>query len=790
MPPIKINQPDIKLVNKATGEEMSKHRSPEEAMEAASLLPAGEYAIVRPSGSIVVTAEAADASDPDGTDIVPPPIPTIIRFLTPIGEPFEQFLLTGAPYPMSHAEAQAMLIEVEVEADKGPVEFAWADQHHIENSAPFQMNGDGRYVAFDAGIHEIVITAGDVEFTVSIEVAAQIPGDVDPEEPTDPQPEPGPTEVIPFARKEFPASYYDPLGKIDEIKSKFEFLPRDENGWTIITPNFANLVAYVDSERGDDGTAVLVPQGTAPADIVPFRTLPAALEALPITRDGDEMKSGAHHVLLHDDQSFSTTTEKATRIPSGESHTERLVIGRYGEGLKPPVIDDFGHHEIRFWGTCRFVIIQGVDLYNKYRDPHHPDFVGWGNTNGPVKGGMVMYSGEVGSSYILLEGLNMNYCSPHTTGKGHTQIVAYRCMTRNTYSETSHQQGFYSGGSDLIMFDDCIFDHDGWFKQREKEIKLNTKAEGRATYFNHNIYASNVDYLWLRNPIFMRASSIGTKLTSNGVKGADVDSITSSYVLIENPYYLEGEIGISAGGNTDHNTGHRWQHMYIIDPVFEAIGHSQPTNRTLAWGIDVQDWKQGAVVNPLFIPSDNNNLTNTYALNILGHCDDVKLLNTIAFDIGASHKVTGAYVIRYREQGQSNMSGVIEEGSIIQNPNSKCKLLSDDVVDGITRKDCTYFSNNEDQSVLFKFDETYYSVEDAMAHPSMENCQFAEIVFEDAGRNIKTYMASLGLEPTAEAFALECGKQDFKNWRPEFTAQAVNAYLREGYTPIGLRVTA
>ena len=777
MPPIKISQPDIKLVNKITGEEISRHRSPEEAAEAASHLPAGEYDLDRPTGSIVVTAEAV--ADTDVTDIVPAPIPTIIRFLSPTGEPFEESLLVGAPYPMSHAEAQAMLIEVQT--DKGPVEFSWADQRHIENSAPFQMNGDDRYVAFGAGVHDIVITAGDMEFTVSIEVDDAL---------TEPEPEPGPTQVIPFARKQYPASYYDPLGKIEEIKNAFELLPRDANGWTIIPSNPANLVGYVDGERGNDENAVLVPQGTSPLGIIPFKTLKAALAALPITRDADEMKSGAHHILLHDDQSFSTESTDHTRIPSGESHTERLVIGRYGDGIKPPVIDDFGRGYIRLWGTCRFVIIQGVNCYNKYRDPNHPEFVGWGNTEGDIKGGIRLYSGELGASYILLEGLNMNYCNPKFSGVGHSQIVANRCMVRNTYSEGTHQQGVYGSGAREVMFDECLFDHDGWFKQRELEIKLNTKAEGRATYFNHGKYVTGAHYMYLRNCGFLRSSSIGTKLTSNGVKGADVDSITASHILIENPYYLEGEIGISAGGNTDHDTGSRWEHMYIIDPVFESVGHSQPTNRTLAWNIDIQDWSTGLLLNPLFIGSDNDLLTNSYAINVVGHCEKIKILNAISYDIGSKSQVTGAYVVRYREQGQSNMSEIIEEGSIIQNPNSKSKLLSDDVVDGITRKDCIYFNNNDDQSALFKFDETYYSVEDAMAHPSMEDCQFSEVVFADPTRNIKTYMASLGLEPTAEAFALECGKQDFKNWRPEFTAQAVNAYLREGYTPIGLRVSA
>ena len=339
-------------------------------------------------------------------------------------------------------------------------------------------------------------------------------------------------------QKQYLQSDFDPDGKIDEIKSKFEFLPRDENGWTIITPNPLNLVAYVDRELGDDEQAVMVPQGTDPAAVVPFQTLDAALLALPTTNQNDELKSGAHHIMLRDDQVFSTSPDRHTRIPSGESHTERLVIGRYGDGDKPPLIDDFGRGYARLWGTCRYVIIQGVDCYNKYRDPESPDFLGWGNVSSEdLKGGFRLYSGKVGSSYILLEGLNFNHANFKFNGQGHSQIIAHRCVVTNMYSESSHQQGVYGAGVNTLMFDDCIFDHDGWFKQRELDVALNTKAEGRATYFNHNLYLTNVHYLWLRNPIFLRASSIGTKFASNGEKGADVDSISSSHILIENPYY-------------------------------------------------------------------------------------------------------------------------------------------------------------------------------------------------------------------------------------------------------------
>jgi len=254
---VKISLPNQILLSE-DGEEVSQHRSPEEAMESASNNP-GKYRLVRPDGEIVVSG-----------DVVEPPV-----------EP--------------------------------PIE---------------------------------------------------------PEPPVEPQP----GEVIPFTQTQYPQSYYDPDNKIDEIKGKFEFLPRDANGWTIINPNPLKLVGYVDQILGDDDVAVLVPQGTSPASIVPFKTLDKALKALPSTNTNGELHSGAHHILLHDDQVFSTSIDAHTRIPSGDSHTDRLVIGRYGSGVKAPMIDDFGKGYIRLWGTCRYVIIQGVDCYDKYRDPASPDF--------------------------------------------------------------------------------------------------------------------------------------------------------------------------------------------------------------------------------------------------------------------------------------------------------------------------------------------------------------------------------------------------------------------------------
>ena len=53
--------------------------------------------------------------------------------------------------------------------------------------------------------------------------------------------------------------------------------------------------------------------------------------------------------------------------------------------------------------------------------------------------------------------------------------------------------------------------------------------------------------------------------------------------------------------------------------------------------------------------------------------------------------------------------------------------------------------------------------------------------FPDPARNIETYMRSIGGAPTLEAFLTQARLQSRANWRDEYTATAVNTYIREGF---------
>ena len=53
--------------------------------------------------------------------------------------------------------------------------------------------------------------------------------------------------------------------------------------------------------------------------------------------------------------------------------------------------------------------------------------------------------------------------------------------------------------------------------------------------------------------------------------------------------------------------------------------------------------------------------------------------------------------------------------------------------------------------------------------------------FVDPERSVASYNKSLGGEATFDAFANEVRKQSKTNWRKEYTAQAINAYIRAGF---------
>ena len=410
---------------------------------------------------------------------------------------------------------------------------------------------------------------------------------------------------------------------------KFHLFPRqtngwDETGWSVLTPSDDSRLIYVSSSSGNDETAEFVDPNSVedveyPASIKPFKTIEAALAH---ARDGYP-----DWVLLKRGDEWRVS--EIIRARAGRSIYERSVITSYGPSQERPLVNTTASNGFRIWIDTDFVAIVGISLYAKHRDPDSDEFAGWGAVGNPS--GIYAYQPEgTTKRYILLENNEINFFGTGIvmTGKGSLEdVVVRRNIIRNSYSETSHSQGIYAARASVLL-EENIFDHNGWYKQQIGDA--NEKEEGQATMFNHNTYFSESNHTISQNNIFLRSSSIHQKWAASSPTDVDTDQIMAHDILISDNVFVGGEIGVSAGGNVDHNTGPRWRDMTVRDNILLAIGRDQPTNRTLGWNIDATDWDGGLICGNYILHNDNPLVTNLFGIRLNGHSNNVVITkNTI-----------------------------------------------------------------------------------------------------------------------------------------------------------------
>ena len=560
------------------------------------------------------------------------------------------------------------------------------------------------------------------------------------------------------------------------LLGKFNLFPRetngwDENGWSVLTPADDSRLIYVSSSSGNDDTGDFITRNSVveiynPDGIKPFRTIEAALS---MARTGFP-----DWVLLKRGDTWDVTNILSVR--AGRSVYERSVLTSYGAGSPRPVINTRANNGLRIWIDVDFVAIVGISLYAGFRDPNSSTFAGWGLVGNPS--GIFMYQPEGGvAKSILLENNDINFFGTGMimTGKGHFRdIVIRRNIIRNSYSEKSHAQGFYANHASVLL-EENIFDHNGWYK---KQIDAgNESAEGQATFFNHNTYfADSFDTRFVNN-IFLRSSSIQNKWASNSEKDAGMDSIRSGNLWIEGNVYIEGEVGISAGGNTDYDTGSRWENITIQDNVMLAIGRSQPTNRNLGWYIEVDDWKEGSICGNYLLNNDNPNVDNLYGVSVTGHSSNVAISrNTIH---GLIRKTPGIHsaAIKLDSVGDGNTS--VQQNNI-QLDDSQMRLIVSSNESSVSFDSNQYYSD-ANPSLWFRVDGTdhdFISWKDLMVDV---NSNVIKDSFDQPKRTFESYLALIGASASIDTFMELVVRQSKSNWRQDLTAQSISDYIRSGY---------
>jgi len=695
------------------------------------------------------------------------PIPTALEILDGTGP-----LIFEGSTPISLTFTQGQSIFVVVDADIGPITFSFMGISHTENSRPFHMNGDNNYVSFPAGIHEIDIQTPNYNYSVFIDVAVEVEEPVvdDPSVEESVSAEPVVDEPLleePEAQEDTPYSVQP---------GELNLYPRevngwDESGWSIITPSEDSRLIYVSSSLGDDETAVFyAPRDISdienPGLIKPFKTIEAAHAN---TREGYP-----DWILLHRGDVWEV--HEKIQLNTGRSATERSVITSYGSGEQRPMIKSDANETFRIWSYRRYIAITGLAFYAYKRDPLSENFSGWGQVSESTA--IRLYSPENSvMGTVLLENNDFNFFSKGVSINGGgdvLDVVIRRNTIRNSYSESSHSQGIYAIHASVLL-EENIFDHNGWYK---KQVGTgNEKDEGQGTMFNHNTYfAKSFKTKFIRN-IFLRSSSIHNKWTASSDLDSNIDSIKSHDLLMEDNVYVGGEIGISAGGNRDYDTGPRWKDITIINNVMLAIGRDQPTNRTLGWNIDANDWDGGLICGNYILHNDNSMVTNLYGIRLDGHSNDVVISKNTIHGLISPNPNSRVGAISVDADTKTNIR---ISGNNIQLVNSNMRVLIADQIDSVVFEENKYFSDL-DSAEWFHSRGVSYDIDTWRPVSGDTNSTIGKDSFLEPKRTFETYLSSIGLAQSIDDFMEQAVNQSKDNWNPDFTAQAVLAYIRQAY---------
>jgi hypothetical protein len=461
------------------------------------------------------------------------------------------------------------------------------------------------------------------------------------------------------------------------------------------------------------------------------------------------------------------TVSSSVDAKSGRAANERSLISAYGSGAARPLIRTGTKQGLRFWKDVQFAATVGVRFKAHERDPDSPDFVGFANVESPA-GFYVWAEDPTPTRTVLIEDCAFDFYS-NNIAQGPASprdVIVRRNIITNNYSASSHSQGMYTHGASVLL-EENLFDHNGWYKQ--SYVQLNDQAEGQATFFNHNTYFTNTDKTIFRRNLFLRASSIGNKFTANPEGGTD--QVMAKDVLLDDNFYVEGEIGVSAGGNTDNGDGHRFQNFIIVNNVLMAIGRARPTNRSLGWGIDVNDWDGGKVAQNVFSHIGDAQVKNIYAINLIGHSKNVEIADNVMYQLDSSNAAL-------RVDGDPK-SLITVSANELQFQGTQMRFADTDYTVAGTFSKNTYYTDATASPFTINGSNMDFSAWQAALGDT--GAQVQQLSYVDPNRTIESYASSLGLAMTLEAFIAEAKLQSKQSWRPELTASAVNAYVRAGF---------
>ncbi|MBI2839096.1 MAG: hypothetical protein HYX75_12320 [Acidobacteria bacterium] len=517
-----------------------------------------------------------------------------------------------------------------------------------------------------------------------------------------------------------------------------------DNGWTVYEPDTDTRIIYVSSTDGNDAY-----DGRSP--LTPKKTIRSAVA---LARGGH-----ADWVLLkRGDIWFASLPVK-----SGRSMSAPFLVSSYGASTTRPLLKTGAKGGISMCcKSHRFIAVVGIAFYAHTRDFNSPEFTG---QDGDAGLNVYVGDGYTGKG-VLIEDCSFRFYKNNVVqGPGTIRdIILRRNLILDAYSHDSHSQGLYADNVSLLL-EENIFDHNGWFKQ---QIGAGSEQDGgQATMFNHNTYFCNTRGVTFTGNMFLRPSSMGNKWTANEGEASAQD------ITIDNNLYVDGEIGIGIGGN-ETAPPHRFRNVAITRNVVLDIGLSRPTNRTLGWCLDINDWDIGMVADNLFLHQVSPAVTDVFAINLDGETRDVTISDNIVYAV----RTNGELLILSDGAVKGNIAF---NGNALQCPGLRSALIrSSGSLANYVFSGNTYFSARP-AGQWFAVAGSRTGLGGWVRASGETGASSQQVSYPDPDRHIAAYQAHLGRTATIDAFIQEARRQSKYNWRKEYTAASVNTWIRAGF---------
>ncbi|HYF13593.1 MAG TPA: hypothetical protein VD971_00825 [Phycisphaerales bacterium] len=533
------------------------------------------------------------------------------------------------------------------------------------------------------------------------------------------------------------------------------------DGWTTIVRSPDTREIFVSASAGVD-------TNTGLAENQPVRTM---FRAAQLARNGmpDHVRFKRGDVWSGD----ISAPEYDVWNKSGRSASEPIVLHTYGDAEARPVLQSGGRDK------CFQVMGDGVGniwivglhfqadrrlpgVYNAATDPGGMGIRWYGRNGGNVL---------IEDCYFEAFSTNLSFESSTTDASPGApaenwmrNVTIRRSVIVDAFAKTgSHSQGAYFSMVDGILIDECVVDHNGW-----SEV-----IPGKhSTIYNHNFYVQpNCDNVVIRNSITARASATGIQMRGR-------DMVAFNNLSLKNP------LGITAG-HTLAQPYEGWTGAIRSNVVLDAadIGVQGGDFRPRGFGTIFGRSVSGVIEGNIYAHNVSA-VGNEPAIQTEMPSEDITIRNNIIYNWrGTADPQNPTKGMALRLDCPLPGGAEVRDNTVVQALGGRVVGMNQTNPGGAWSGNDWWSAGSIDSQWFIQGATSPFNYPSWVQRSGEVNGSNTRATFPNANRTIATYMQERApsYAPTLESFLAEARRQSRRNWRPEFTAAAVNQYIREGF---------